>query len=236
MLAAKSTFLVAVILSITLQSTGEAPAPPSQDEYLRCYSSSITALPNQAAVVHFSAVPIHDGEAYVGIDWGDGCEGGGGCYWPPTCCSGSDSHVYDCPGTYTISVYAYFDVMPPGLIGRGTVAIPPLPGFGLVVTSGGSNEVHLETADAINQSKIIESTVDWGDGTPIQQFTWTSCSDSTRCLPLHTYSHLGEFDIVVVNRYGGACPFERSDGVRVSIDTLTPVESQSWGAIKALYR
>jgi hypothetical protein len=144
--------------------------------------------------------------------------------------------VYDCPGTYTISIYAYFDFMEPQLIARGTVAIQPLPGFELVVTSGGNNEVHLETADVINRSKIMESTVDWGDGTPAEPFAWVSCSNSTLCLPPHTYTDLGDFDILVVNRYGGACPFERSDSLQVTIDTLTPVESRSWGAIKAFYR
>jgi hypothetical protein len=235
-LYAKSTFLAALVLSITLQSSADAPALQSDNESLRCYSASITSTSNQTAVVQFSAYPMHDGEAYVGIDWGDGSdEGGGGC-WGPGCCTGSDYHVYDCPGTYTIIVYAYFDMMEPLLIGSGTVAIQPLPGFALVLTSGGNNEVQLETADVINQSNIVESTVDWGDGTDVEPFVWIACSDSTLCLPPHKYPHLGDFDIVVVNRYDGECPFERSDSLRVSVDTLTPVDHRTWGAIKALYR
>ena len=199
---------------------------------------TITSTSNQTAVVKFVGYPTHDGEAYGDIDWGDGYTGGGGCVGlspGQMCCTAYYSHVYDCPGTYTIEVYAY-PFLEPVIIGGGTVAIQPLGDFELVVTSDGSNEVHLETADVINHSKIIESTVDWGDGAPAEPFSWITCSDSTLCLPSHTYSHLGGFDIVVVNRYGGTCPFERSDSLQVSIDSLTPVEQRSWGAIKTLYR
>lgn len=235
---AKALLLVVIILSNTNQSAGEAPVQKSQGEIQNCPSATVVSTSNLTAVVKYRDIPTHDGEAYGSIDWGDGFVGGGGCYGHPIgemCCIAFYSHVYDCPGRYTIVVCAYpfYDC---NIIGAGTVTIQPLGGFELFVTSEGHNEVHVETADVINPSKIVESTVDWGDGSPVEPFAWTAYTDSTLCLPPHTYANLGDFDISVINRYGGDCPFERSDSLRVRIETLTPVDHRSWGAIKVLYR
>jgi hypothetical protein len=237
---AKSAILSVFMLAIALQSIGDTPVLQSTNGYRDCGTSRIISTTNQTAVMEYWYVYGQDGEAYGWINWGDGTTGNGGCLHRPgdnICCFAFYSHVYDCPGTYTITAYGWVDFLPnPVVCGGGTVAIQPLGGFLLVATSDGNNEVVVETADVINRSKISESTVDWGDETPVEPFTWVACSDSTLCLPPHTYTNLGDFDIVVVNRYGGACPFERSDSLRISVDAVNPVEHRTWGAIKAIYR
>lgn len=235
---AKSAILAAVTL-LALPIAGEAPVVQSKGEFQVCGSAMVVSTSNLTAVVKVVDRPDYEREAYGDIDWGDGSVSGAGCCCPPMhemCCTAYHSHVYDCPGTYTITTYSYPFLLYTVVIGRETVAIQPLPGFELVAISGGNNEVRVETADVINRQKIVDSTVDWGDGTSEELFEWIVCSDTTHCLPPHTYASLGEFEIVVVNRFGGNCPFERSDTLLVSIDTITPVERKSWGAIKALYR
>jgi hypothetical protein len=237
---ARSAILAVFILAIALQSFGDTPVPQSTNAYRDCSTSRIISTSNQTAVLEYRYVYGQEGEAYGWIDWGDGTSGNGGCLrriGDNICCFAYYSHVYDCPGTYTITAYGWVDFLPdPVACGGGTVAIQPLGGFALIATSGGNNEIVVATEEVINRSKIVESTVDWGDGTQVELFNWTVCSDTTHCLPPHAYSSLGDFEITVVNRYGGSCPFERSDTLQVSIDTLTPVEYRSWGAIKALYR
>jgi hypothetical protein len=82
-------------------------------------------------------------------------------------------------------------------------------------------------------------TVDWGDGTPAEEFRWRSCEGGSRCTPLHEYVSAGEYPVVARISYLDCCGrpcYERTATYQAVINEPNPVEQSTWGAVKALYR
>ena len=86
--------------------------------------------------------------------------------------------------------------------------------------------------------KLRRFTIDWGDGTPIEEFGWIGCKESVLCAPRHDYASAGVYTITTrieyLNAFERAC-YERTATPRAVIGTPSPIQNSTWGAIKALY-
>jgi hypothetical protein len=82
---------------------------------------------------------------------------------------------------------------------------------------------------------ITDTTVDWGDGSPVEPFTWRSDYRGLET-PYHDYAQDGEYTVRVTNTF--LCAYADLDlSVTLSIPGITtPVQTKTWGGIKALYR
>jgi len=164
------------------------------------------------------------------IDWGDGTE-----TWVDMG-RGTDPHTYAAEGTYTIIMTPHSGCSGWNSIVADVYVAPELP---LHAESQGEDWIELATTDALELDKLLRSTVDWGDGSPLQEFEWASGEGGVLCTPRHDYAGPGEYAIQVDLEYRsstvGSC-YEREATFQAAIGTPTPVHTSTWGGIKALYQ
>lgn len=174
-----------------------------------------------------------DHHAIVVVDWGDGDVG----YFDTFNGFGSFPHKYLKPGTYRIQATAYGCGTGEGVTNSITAEVQGAPQFNLDVVENGSS-IQPATVDSVQPALIQRSTVDWGDGAPIAEFEWANCDPpGTLCAPAHVYATAGVYSIVIRNQYltdSFGCSSVSTSSVQVTIGV--PVQSQTWGAIKSLYR
>jgi hypothetical protein len=178
-------------------------------------------------------VSLHE---FVEIDWGDGtvewadCPGGVVC-WSMV------SHTYAADGAYTITATAITGC--PGNTNTVVAQVHASPEFPLYSESQGENWIQPATSDPLEIVKLRRSTIDWGDGNPIEEFEWISCKEGVLCVPRHDYASAGVYTIEArieyLDAWEGTC-YERVATLQATIGPQTPVQNTTWGAIKTLYR
>jgi hypothetical protein len=144
-------------------------------------------------------------------------------------------HVYRCPGTY--QAIAYSEEVPGDSL-RFTVMVsdPEQPVVQLdPVYANDGRTCKLALVGELPLEYETGATIDWGDGSPVTPFTWRD-DQYGRETPYHDYAQDGDYVARVV------CTFECAYGP-LTIETAvripgytTPVQTKTWGGIKALYR
>ena len=152
----------------------------------------------------------------------------------------SFNHVLVCPGTYTVRAHAYdapHDCTDPRFCREWTVTVDPpsyqvIPGFAL---DGWS--CRFVSVGNVGVAHITASTIDWGDGSAIQAFSWQATA-GTHESPSHRYNTTGTFDVRITNLYtGSGCEWEEVRLTTVHIPgTTTATEETTWGRVKSIYR
>jgi hypothetical protein len=146
----------------------------------------------------------------------------------------SAQHQFDCPGTYTISVYEH-GFPDQGLTTTVTVAPPAAPHL-FAFAGDGANEAYLATHWYVAERPFAYATVNWGDGTN-ETFTF-----SQRGLyfgtPNHTYAADGKYNASMTLHYAYQyCSWDESASIVVEIPIpALPTRAATWGAVKTLYR
>jgi hypothetical protein len=175
------------------------------------------------------SVPRHES---IMLDWGDGTTS-----WPDLV-PGRLPHTYGDPGEYTITMWPLTGCGAGGSMTIGVVvqSAPVLP---LSVSHLGGNRLLVETSEQLDTEQWLRSKVDWGDGSPLQEFDWSACGENALCTPAHDYAAPGDYTIRVRIEYIGATEqpcYEREATLLVTAGDTTPVHTATWGAIKALYK
>lgn len=207
-------------------------AVPSRGESAPCMELSAETVFLCVDVTYNASggsIPRHDA---IVMHWGDGTE-----TWLDLS-PGRYPHTYAAPGTYTITM------QPITGCGAGSalsiyVEVDDAPDLPLVVVSQGASQVRVLTTEPPITSVPLRSTVDWGDGSPVEEFEWAGCGENAFCTPPHYYVDSGEYEVRVRIEYIGAIEqpcYERETAVVASIGPSTPVRRSTWGAIKALYQ
>jgi PKD repeat protein len=204
-------------------------------------SGTSNSCPGLSLVTNFLCVELEvldngDHHVIVEVDWGDGTAG----IFDTFNGQGSFPHEYATPGTYLIEAIDYY-----GCGGSAPVVntiecvVTAAPSFNLAPSISG-RAVRLSTADLIERDRIAASTIDWGDGTPIELFQWGACPDTTTiCTPEHIYATDGTYTVQVINEYlpdSFSCFSTVGSAVPINIGSPTPVRHRTWGKLKALYR
>ncbi len=148
----------------------------------------------------------------------------------------SVDHEFTCPGTYTVTLSA---ANPGGTRTETIDVVADEPAFSItpIYTPGTvvPTSVVLQTTDDVRISRIARSIVDWGDGTPPEEFAWRS-DGSVYATPSHLFSSPGDFTVTVASYYeGGLCSFEQSSSAVVRTNMTVPTKPSTWGRIKTLY-
>jgi hypothetical protein len=158
----------------------------------------------------------------------EGCDGDRICaylYW-------GLSYTFACPGTYTVTAQSdcapcqtyRFDIeIEPARFYLGATCDPTGTTCGLFATG------------SIDLAHIVRSTIDWGDGGPIEEFTWRA-HDGWFEAPSHDFGTDGYFTVRVANEIvGTGCAWTQSAVVIANPGYTTPVVHSTWGKIKMLY-
>jgi hypothetical protein len=171
----------------------------------------------------------------VTIDWGDGTVD----EWMDIACvmgcTGRFPHTYASPGSYLITGTHHAD----GAVNSTQVEVTDSPEFALFAYAQEEKWIQLASFDSLYTGQSYVSTIDWGDGTPAEEFRWRSCDGGSRCTPLHEYGSPGEYPVVARISYLDCCGrpcYERTATFQAVISEPNPVERSTWGTIKALYR
>ena len=174
---------------------------------------------------------------FVVVDWGDGTSDWPDCVGGGSPCLGRVPHTYAAAGTYTITVTALTGC--PGGINSIVADVSASPEFPLYPKSAGGSWIQPATTDPLDIAKLRRSTIDWGDGTSIEEFEWVGGEAGELCGPRHDYALPGEYTIVArveyLGAWGGTC-YERVGKFDAVVGTPTATESRTWGGVKALYR
>lgn len=179
------------------------------------------------------------------IDWGNGAPFGrcDFCYE----CDGDniiagifvdEEHGYQCPGTYDVRVYTNPDLCAQcdTLRTTVTVTVPDPPTASLIpVYANDGRTCKLAVVGDIPVDYIAAVSVDWGDGSPLEPFTWRPDHYGLET-PYHDYAQDGQYAARVFNSF--VCAY-----VDLVLETpvtvpgyTTPVHTATWGAVKAMYR
>jgi hypothetical protein len=148
-------------------------------------------------------------------------------------------HTYTRPGVYTITGVAVGAGECDGMTGSKTWQVTfTTPSFTLVAVqapNGPPYDVYLSTTDDIRLDYLTAATVNWGDGGPPLAAGWYWDSGMLRTAT-YAYAYGGHRSVVVTHSYGSA-PYAFSETSELDLDVgnATPVESSTWGRIKALY-
>lgn len=214
-------------------------------------SFSATCIPQSGdapLVVVVDAVASPDRESYdyicASIDFGDGdvrskCDF---CYFecdPYKAWAAVhlvEPITYACPGVYSILAYAdpaqCANCQP--LSWQVTVTAPQLN----LTTECDPRETtcRLSAVNSIVDTEhIVRSTVDWGDGSLPEEFTWID-RDGWYQAPSHDFGRDGNFIVRVVNEIAGTgCSWRQTAMVIANPGYTTPTTHTTWGKIKALY-
>ncbi|MBM3287462.1 MAG: hypothetical protein FJY88_08960 [Candidatus Eisenbacteria bacterium] len=168
-------------------------------------------------------------------DWGDGS--------PPTVFTwvdlaqgyyGTPWHQYECSGAYTITVTNHYEdeyhnceesASTSATLTRPIFSLEPFYSGGITVAP---RNVLACTPDevAMSPSAVDSAVVDWGDGSPVEEFTWTyGPYTGWRRTPWHFYVCPGSYTVTVTNYYeddhNNSCEESAS-----TVATLTPPDFQ----------
>jgi hypothetical protein len=139
-------------------------------------------------------------------------------------------HEYNCPGEFTLTVTEY-DWVP--RIWQIDVAVPTPMTLIPSVTGG---ELLLITTDVVKARMADKVVVDWGDGTPLEEFRWKQETE-IYISPTHTYTVAGDYTVIVTNQYiGPQCGLSEGASLIVTVENPNPVSPTTWGRVKVLYR
>ena len=226
--------IVATCLLTVAGFTAVVEATPANDAAAASSCMGLSAQPMFLCVNLWyknggGSIPRHES---VMLHWGDGT-----VTWVDMA-QGTVPHTYAAAGHYTI-------VMEP-LSGCGAgssmsvpVQVQAAPELPLVVLPQGLQQIRVLTTEQLDTGQTLRSTIDWGDGAPLEAFEWTGCTETTLCTPPHDYADPGEYTLRVrveyIGAWEGAC-YEREATLQAVIGVATPVHTATWGAIKALYR
>lgn len=139
-----------------------------------------------------------------------------------------------CPGTYVIKAYATEGCTNcPDYSWHVEVAAPVLNLFSICDPSGTGCLVF--ASGTLDTDHIVRSSVDWGDGTPVEEFTWDQTGGGYR-VPPHNFPESGHFTVKVSNEIEGiGCAWTQQAQIIVNPGYTTPVQASTWGRVKALY-
>jgi hypothetical protein len=155
--------------------------------------------------------------------------------YDPYICSGfSAQHQFDCPGTYTISVYEHGS---PDLSTTVNVTVLPPPTPIVYIFSGDSDkEAYLATYWYVAERPFEYSKVEWGDGTS-ETFAFTQRGGYFGT-PNHAYAADGQYTATMTLHYSTQyCSWDQKVSAVVTIpNPTTPTRQQTWGSVKAMYR
>ena len=227
-------FAAACLIAATSLAASPAIPPVNDDAVIRlapgCPELSLETIFLCVNLSYrFGSVTQHE---IAVINWGDGAE-----TWVDMG-TGTDPHTYATAGVYTIIMTPHSGCPdgPPATAVAGVSVAPPLP---LHAESQGEDWIELATTEALDLDKLLRSTADWGDGSPSEEFEWTSGEGGALCTPRHYYAAPGEYPVRVNIEYRsstvGSC-YEREATFQAAIGTPTPVHTSTWGGIKALYQ
>ena len=176
-----------------------------------------------------SSIPRHES---IFLHWGDGTT-----TWVDLV-PGRFPHTYAAAGQYTVTMQPLSGCGAGGSmnIEVSVAAAPPLP---LDVSYTDGNRVIVSTTEPLDPGEPLRCSVDWGDGSPAEEFDWVACGEGALCTPSHDYAGTGEYTVRVRIEYIGAIEqpcYEREAVVQAVVGPSTPVHTSTWGAVKALYR
>jgi|GEM_PF-6438154 len=140
----------------------------------------------------------------------------------------------DAPGHYTVSVFWVYSY---GVIvdAVGWELDVGSPWYGILVEKPGNRVVRLSAPDAVRSRWITESAIDWGDGLS-SSVQWGPAGPLGAWVE-HQYAVDGTYTVTWINSYHvNSTTFTSAVPVTFSTDVVTPVESTTWGRVKALYR
>lgn len=149
-------------------------------------------------------------------------------------------HDYPCPGIYHLRAWtdpsycaACDTVYQTVTVGQPTVPIPPL----YAIYSNDGMTCQVVAQGTLSVSLFASSTIDWGDGSPVEPFAWTSVVSGFET-PTHDYTQNGDFEVRIVDSWdNAACPRSWPLGMAVEIPgNQTHVQVATWGYVKTLYR
>jgi hypothetical protein len=155
-------------------------------------------------------------------------------YNPYGCSDFSAQHQFDCPGTYTISVYEHG--YPDSLTTTTVTVSPPSKPYLFVFSGDGPDEAYVATHWYVAERTFAYATVDWGDGT---NETFTFLQRGTYFgTPNHLYKADGEYTATMTLHYAYQyCSWEESVSAPVKVPNPgLPTHQLTWGAVKTLYR
>jgi hypothetical protein len=203
-----------------------------------CERWAVTATPNTGAAPLFVSVNGKVGWAPV-IDMNMGGETSTSFEFPwngDYLCRGvSAQHQFDCPGTYTISVYEHG--YPDDVTTTTTVTVsPPSKPYLFAFAGDGPNEAYVATHWYVAERTFAYATVNWGDGTN-ETFTFQQRGGYFGT-PNHLYQADGEYTASITLHYAYQyCSWDESASTVVKVPNPgTPTREQTWGAVKAIYR
>ncbi len=149
----------------------------------------------------------------------------------------SVGHTYECPGLYRLKAtvgnccdsgemkYKYISVEKP------QVTLVPL----YLSYRGSPAAVKIATLSDFVSKSISQSTINWGDGTPIETFVW-EIGSGYFATPPHLYTSDGTFVVSVKNEYvGERCSFNHISVVEVHAGKPLASRASTWGSIKSLF-
>ncbi len=141
-----------------------------------------------------------------------------------------------CPGEYRVRTQAdFFGPCPPCDWIEWTVTVDEPAPLSLAAVCDPNGTSCSLFADAPRFGHIVRSMVEWGDGTPPQEFAWASQGE-WYAGPSHDFGQSGYFAVRITNEIegaGGVC--SEVSGINVNPGYTTPVAATTWGRIKALY-
>jgi hypothetical protein len=154
-----------------------------------------------------------------------------GCY---SCVDFYVQHQFDCPGTYTLSVYEHGF---PDQSTTNTVTVsPPAKPYLFVFTGDSAYEAYLATHWYVAERQFAYATVDWGDGAN-ETFTFLQRGGYFGT-PNHLYAADGEYTASITLHYEYQyCSWNESASAVVKVPNPgTPTQQASWGVVKSMYR
>ena len=173
------------------------------------------------------------------IDWGDGSEVEHFAWQGTASPFESPWHFYPRDGEFEVRIVNTY-------VGNGcqwdevreiSVQIdsePPVAETYPIYANDGRTCKMIVTGD-ICAGGIAGSTVDWGDGTPIQEFWWRRDIYGLET-PYHDYAQDGEYTVRIVSTQVCGYPELVLTAVVSIAGNTTPVQATTWGRVKALYR
>lgn len=144
-------------------------------------------------------------------------------------------HEFFCPGTYQIKL---IDPDYPNLPATTSVTVSTPPRYHLFVFPGDTDhDVYVATHVSTSERPFSYSTVDWGDGTLPQTFTYFP-RGLYAGTPNHTYATNGEYTATIKHQYlGPYCSWEQIETIAVKIPNVSVATNPStWGFVKSMYR
>jgi hypothetical protein len=221
---------------IVLTATGAGNAEPLKTGHSACIEVSLDAT-FLCVGLTFTVTGGGNIHEFVEVDWGDGTKDVPDCVGAGGPCTGTVPHTYDEEGEYSVMVTALTGC--PGAFETIAATVTASPSFPLYAAAGETNWVQPATSEPFDVGTLRRSTIDWGDGTPAEEFEWVDTGTGELSAPVHYYANPGEYTVVARVEYLGAWEgtcYERVGTFQAVVTAPTPTERTNWGALKARYR